>query len=167
MKAAGYKTPIPCHSVLACDEARTLLDSIPIIKTADENGMTVESPDLMGLRDRALIGLMAYSFARVGAVLQMKVGDYFVRGRRRWVRLHEKGGKEHDVPCHHNLDHFLDEYIAAAGIADDLDGYLFRTAARKTGLLTEKPMHPSKPRFRPHAPMHCQKAFWLRRATTP
>ena len=61
---------------------------------------------------------MAYSFARVGAVLQMKVGDYFVQERRRWVRLHEKGGKEHEVPCHHNLDHFLDEYIAAAGIAD-------------------------------------------------
>jgi integrase len=55
--------------------------------------------------------------------------------------LHEKGGKEHDVPCHHNLDHFLDEYIAASGIASDANGYLFRTAARKTGLLTEKPMH--------------------------
>jgi hypothetical protein len=73
----------------------------------------------LGLRDRALIGLFAYSFARVDAVLQMKVVDYFVQGRRRWVRLHEKGGKEHDVPCHHNLDHFLDEYIAAADIAVD------------------------------------------------
>jgi hypothetical protein len=57
----------------------------------------------------------------------MKIGDYFVQGRRRWVRLHEKGGKEHDVPCHHNLGHFLDEYIAAAGIAGDANGYLFRT----------------------------------------
>jgi integrase/recombinase XerD len=53
------KTP-----VLTVDEARTLLDSIPIIKTTDENGVAVESPDLTGLRDRALIGLMAYSFAR-------------------------------------------------------------------------------------------------------
>jgi integrase/recombinase XerD len=89
----------------------------------------------MGLRDRALIGLMAYSFARVGAALQMKVADYFVQGRRRWVRLHEKGGKEHDVPCHHNLDHFLDEYIAAADIAVDATGYLFRTTAPKSGAL--------------------------------
>jgi integrase/recombinase XerD len=105
------KTP-----VLTSDEARTLLDSIPIVK-ADEQGAPTDQRDLVGLRDRALIGLMAYSFARVGAVLQMKVGDYFVQGRRPWVRLHEKGGKEHDVPCHHNLDHFLDEYIAAAGIA--------------------------------------------------
>jgi nucleoid DNA-binding protein len=63
--------------VLAADEARTLLDSIPIVKAAAE----ANRPDLVGLRDRALIGLMAYSFARVGAVLQMKVGDYFVQER--------------------------------------------------------------------------------------
>ena len=130
------KTP-----VLAADEARTLLDSIPIVKAAAEDGAAADRPDLVGLRDRALIGLMAYSFARVGAVLQMKVGDYFVQERRRWVRLHEKGGKEHEVPCHHSLDHFLDEYIAAAGIADDAGGYLFRTTVRKSGVLTEKPMH--------------------------
>jgi hypothetical protein len=82
---------------------------------------------------------MVYSFARIGAVIQMKVGDYFVQGRRRWVRLHEKGGKEH-VPCHHRLDQCLHDYIEAAGIADDVDGYLFRTARRKTGQLTTNPL---------------------------
>jgi site-specific recombinase XerD len=129
------KTP-----VLTADEARTLLDSIPITKPAAEDGTEPGMPDLIGLRDRALIGIMAYSFARVGAVIRMKVGDYFVQGRRRWVRLHEKGGKEHDVPCHHSLDQFLDEYIVATGIASDVDGYLFRTAAGKTRMLTEKPL---------------------------
>jgi integrase/recombinase XerD len=83
---------------------------------------------------------MVYSFARIGAVIQMKVGDYFVQGRRRWVRLHEKGGKEHDVPCHHSLDQCLQDYIEAAGIADDANGYLFRTARRKTGQLTTNPL---------------------------
>jgi integrase/recombinase XerD len=68
------------------------------------------------------------------------VRDYFVQGRRGWVRLHEKGGKEHEVPCHHNLETYLDEYIAAAGIAHDPDGPLFRTAAGKTGELTRNPM---------------------------
>ena len=63
-----------------------------------------------------------------------------MQGRRGWVRLHEKGGKEHDVPCHHNLDHFLDEYIAAAGIAGDANGSLFRTTGRKTRRLTDRPM---------------------------
>jgi|SRR5580704_14790062 integrase len=61
----------------------------------------------------------------------MKVSDYFVQGRRRWVRLYEKGGKEHDVPCHQSLDQRLHDYLEAAGIADDVDGYLFRSARRK------------------------------------
>jgi len=130
------KTP-----VLTADEARELLDSIAIVRnTGREDGAEAEEPAMVGLRDRALIGVMVYTFARVGAVLQMKVRDYFVQGRRGWARLHEKGGKEHEVPCHHNLEHYLDEYIAAAGIAGDPDGPLFRTAAGKTGVLTGNAM---------------------------
>lgn len=110
------KTP-----VLDRDEARALLAAI------DTGSPT-------GLRDRALIGIMIYTFARVGAVLQMNVGDYFTQGRRAWVRLHEKGGKEHEAPCHHKLEAYLDEYIAAAGIAGDKDGPLFRTTGRSTGI---------------------------------
>ena len=106
--------------VLDRDEARALLAAI-------------DTGTLTGLRDRALIATMIYTFARVGAVLQMNVGDYFTQGRRGWVRLHEKGGKEHEAPCHHKLEAFLDEYIRAAGIADDKDGPLFRTTGRATG----------------------------------
>ena len=95
------KTP-----VLAADEARALLDAI-------------DTSTLIGLRDRAFIGVMVYSFARVNAVISMKVKDYFTQGRRGWVRLHEKGGKEHEVPCHHTLEAYLDAYIAAAGLAGD------------------------------------------------
>lgn len=130
------KTP-----VLTADEARELLDSIKIVrKTKQKDDPEPGEPALVGLRDRALIGVMVYTFARVNAVLQMKVRDYFVQGRRGWVRLHEKGGKEHEVPCHHNLERLLDEYIAAAGIAGDPDGPLFRTAAGKTGELTGNAM---------------------------
>lgn len=113
------KTP-----VLTADEARTLLDSI-------------DPATLTGLRDRALIGVMVFTFARVNAVIGMKVKDYFTQGRRGWVRLHEKGGKEHDVPCHHMLEKLLDDYIAAAGIAGEPDGPLFRTTGRKTGRTQE------------------------------
>ncbi len=130
------KTP-----VLTADEARELLDSIEVVrKTTRDDGAEAQEPALIGLRDRALIGAMVYTFARVNAVLQMKVRDYFVQGRRGWVRLHEKGGKEHEVPCHHNLAQLLDDYIEAAGIAGDLDGPLFRTAAGKTGSLTGNAM---------------------------
>jgi site-specific recombinase XerD len=117
------KTP-----VLTGEEARTLLDSI-------------DTGSVLGLRDRALIGLMTYSFARIGAVLKMKVEDYFVQGRRGHVRLHEKGGKEHEVPCHHNLERYLDEYIAAAGIGADRDGVLFRTSTGRSGTLNATGMY--------------------------
>jgi site-specific recombinase XerD len=109
------KTP-----VLAADEARAVLEAI-------------DTGTLIGLRDRAPIGVMIYSFARVNAVIGMKVKDYFSQGRRGWVRLHEKGGKEHELPCHHTLEKLLDEYLAAAGIAGDTEGRLFRTTGRKTG----------------------------------
>jgi integrase len=123
------KTP-----VLTADEARELLDHIEIVRnTAGEDGEAAEKPDLVGLRDRALIGVMVYTFARINAVINMKVRDYFVQGRRGWVRLHEKGGKEHELPCHHSLEQFLDDYIAVAGIAGDANGPLFRTTGRKTG----------------------------------
>ena len=130
------KTP-----VLTAEEARELLDSIKIVtNTARAVSAETDEPALIGLRDRALIGVMVYTFARVHAVLQMKVRDYFVQGRRGWVRLHEKGGKEHEVPCHHSLEQYLDEYIAAAGIAGEPDAPLFQTAAGKTGTLTGKAM---------------------------
>jgi site-specific recombinase XerD len=109
------KTP-----VLDRDEARALIAAI-------------DPGSLTGLRDRAFIGIMIYTFARVGAVVQMNVCDYFSQGRRGWVRLHEKGGKEHEAPCIPRLEAYLDEYIAAAGIGDDKDGPLFRTTGRSTG----------------------------------
>jgi integrase len=98
------KTP-----VLNAEEVRALLDCIDI-------------STLTGLRDRALIGTMAYTFARVNAVISMKVKDYFTQGRRRWIRLHEKGGKEHEVPCHHVLEKYHDEYLAAANIVASVCG---------------------------------------------
>jgi integrase/recombinase XerD len=97
---------------------------------------SIDTTSLPGLRDRALIGLMVYTFARVGAVVSMRFEDYFVQGRRGWVRLHEKGGKEHEMPAHHNLDLYLEEYIAAAGIAEDRKGPLFRTTSGRSGELT-------------------------------
>ena len=116
------KTP-----VLTATEARSLLDSIRTLRTGKHSGGTVtREPLLLGLRDRALIGAMVYTFARVSAVLRMRVRDYFVQGRRGWVRLHEKGGKEHVVPCHHNLELYLDSYLAAAGIQTRIGNHTFR-----------------------------------------
>src|SRR4051794_146107 len=108
------KTP-----VLTADEARQLLDSIPLkIGPPPKDGEPDNRPpSLIGLRDRALIAVMVFSFARVSAALAMKVEDYYTEGRRAWFRLHEKGGKRHEVPAHHNAENYLDAYLEAAGIA--------------------------------------------------
>jgi integrase/recombinase XerD len=84
---------------------------------------------------------MTYAFARIGAVVAMRVEDYYPEGKRWWVRLHEKGGKRHEMPAHHKLEAFIDEYIAAAGIREDGRGPLFRSAGGWTAALSEKPMH--------------------------
>lgn len=133
--------------VLTADEARQLLDRIPLYGKHPETGEPDPTkPVLIGLRDRALIGIMAFSFARIGAVLGMKVEDYYTEGRRAWFRLHEKGGKLHHVPAHHNAEDYVDVYIAAAGIAEDRKGPLFRTIDRRRRL-TDRPLSDRDARY--------------------
>ena len=116
------KTP-----VLTAEEARAMLDAIDITTPA-------------GLRDRALIGLMVYTFARVGAAIGMRVEDVYVQGRRTWVRLHEKGGKVHEMPCHHNLDEYVHAYLSIDGVGEDKKAFLFRTAKGRGRQLSTLPM---------------------------
>ena len=112
------KTP-----VLKADQARTLLDSI-------------KTDSIIGLRDRALIGLMCYTFARVSAMVNMRVEDYFENGKRWSVRLHEKGGKVHPVPCHHNAEAYLDAYLEVAGIRGEKKSPLFRSMDHQRKITT-------------------------------
>jgi integrase len=84
--------------------------------------------DLPRFRARAEIAAMDFTFARVGAMVAMTVEDYYAQGKRSWLRLHEKGGKQHEMPAHHSLEEYIDTYIRAAGIAGDSKGPLFRTA---------------------------------------
>jgi site-specific recombinase XerD len=137
------KTP-----VLSREDARKLLESIPIYKdkkgkktAANAATETERVPDLLGLRDRALIGLMVYSFARVSAVVNMKVSDYRQNGKRFQVQLHEKGGKFHKLPVHHKAEEYLDEYLAAADIGEEKKTPLFRSAKGRSGALTNEAMH--------------------------
>jgi site-specific recombinase XerD len=116
------KTP-----VLSAEDARRLLDSIDVTTA-------------VGLRDRALIGAMVYSFARVSAVVGMRREDYYQNGKRSWIRLHEKGGKFHEVPVHHSAEEYLDAYLALGKSLNEAKAPLFRAAAGRTGLLTERGM---------------------------
>lgn len=116
------KTP-----VLRPEDARLLLDSI-----------TTET--IVGLRDRALIGVMVYTFARVSAAITMRVENYYPIGKRWWIRLAEKGGKHHEMPAHHRLEAYLDAYIRCAGLAEEPKSVLFRTSRGRTTTLTDNPM---------------------------
>ncbi|HEY8070602.1 MAG TPA: tyrosine-type recombinase/integrase [Methylocystis sp.] len=116
------KTP-----VLDPAEARQLIDAI-------------DTTTIIGLRDRALIGLMVYSFARIGAAIGMNVENVYSQNRRLWVRLHENGGKQHAMPCHHNLEAYLNEYINGAGLASEPKALLFQSYSRATGELTGNPL---------------------------
>jgi integrase/recombinase XerD len=114
------KTP-----VLSARECRALFDSI-------------DTSTPLGLRDRALLALMAYSFARVGAAVRMQVRDYYTQGKRAWFRLHEKGGKYHQVPAHHSAVAYMDAYLAATGIENAARTPLFRAVSWRTGHLREE-----------------------------
>jgi site-specific recombinase XerD len=117
------KTP-----VLDGKEWRRLIDTIPTDTVRD-------------LRDRALIGTLTYGFARVGAALKMRVDDLQSKGTGWLIRLHEKGGKQHMMPCHHALAETLRAYIDAAGIGDDKKGFMFRTSRGHGGTaLAGQPM---------------------------
>jgi site-specific recombinase XerD len=131
------KTP-----VLTEEEARRLLESIKVVrKVTRPDGSEAEAPWLVGLRDRALMAVMTYALARIGAVVAMRVEDYYPEGKRWWVRLHEKGGKCHEMPAHHKLEQYIDEYLDAAGLRGAGKGPFFRSAIGKTGTLTDKPMN--------------------------
>jgi site-specific recombinase XerD len=106
------KTP-----VLSGDEINRLLQCI-------------DTRTLTGLRDRAMISTMAYTFARITAVAALRVGDVFTQHRRLWLRLNDKGGKAHDIPCHHVLEASIGDWLDAAGHLGRPDAPLFQTIDR-------------------------------------
>jgi integrase/recombinase XerD len=116
------KTP-----VLNEDEARALLKSI-------------DGEDPVSCRDRALIAVCLYSFARIEAALGMDVEDYYPQGKRWWFRLREKGGKRHDMPAHHKAEEYVDVYLEAAGLKDQKRQPLFRKAIGKSKRLSDRRM---------------------------
>ena len=115
--------------MLTAEEAAELLRSIA-------------TDSVVGLRDRALIGVMVFTFARISAACGINVADIFHQQRRPWVRLHEKGGKFHEMPCHHTLEGYLAEYIDAASITTEVCNHTFRgtgiTAYLENGGTLEK-----------------------------
>jgi site-specific recombinase XerD len=125
VKGPTFARRIGATPVTSTAEVRQLLDKLP-------------ADSLVGLRDRALIGTLLFTTARIGAALRCRVGDYYQEGYGRMLCLHEKGGKEHRVPVHHQLVEYLETYLDAAGIRDERSAPLFRSARGRTGALTAR-----------------------------
>jgi integrase/recombinase XerD len=120
VKGPKFSRKIGVTPIMEAKEVRLLLDSIPITRRIKiprkHGGGHKEVADIKGLRDRAAIAIMGYTFARVSAVVGLNRGDYRLEGKRARLRLLEKGNKEQLVWLHHEAEAYLDAYISAAGI---------------------------------------------------
>jgi integrase len=99
----------------------------------------IDTSNEVGQRDRALLGTLAYTFARIGAVVNLKVEDYFQTGKRSMIRFSEKGGKETEIPVHHKLEELLDQYLETSGLRNRPNAPLFPIALGKTRKLGNRP----------------------------
>jgi site-specific recombinase XerD len=90
----------------------------------------IDTSNEVDLRDRALLGTLAlaYTFARIGAVVNLKVEDYFQTGKRSLILFREKGGKETEIPVHHKLEELLDRYLEISGLRNRPNTPLFPIA---------------------------------------
>jgi site-specific recombinase XerD len=110
--------------------------STPVLQPADARRLldSIQTDQIAGLRDKALIALMLYTFARVGAAVAVNVDDVYQNGRRWWVRLKEKGGRIHEMPFHHSAEEAVLAYIEAGNLHGQKNMPLFRTLDRKRNL---------------------------------
>lgn len=117
----------------------------PVLSAVDARRLlhSIEPTTAIGLRDRALIATMVFSFARISAVVGMNLEDFYQNGKRWWFRLHEKGGKRHEVPAHHLAESYLDAYLGMLDRSTDRKTPLFRTIRARTGIMTSRRLNRS------------------------
>jgi integrase len=116
-------------------KAKPAFDTEQVQKVLDK----IDTSNEVGLRDRALLGTLAYTFARIGAVVNLKVEDYFQTGKRSMIRFREKGGKETEIPVHHKLEELLDQYLEKSGLRNRPTAPLFPIALGRTRKLGNRP----------------------------
>ena len=127
---------------ITVQHARKLLNSINVIEKIKRDGVEEEQPCLMGLRDRAMLAILAYTSSRAGATAQLRRGDFYDTGDQWMLRFTEKGGKSREIPVRHDLRQMIAAYIEAADLRQaPKDAPLFRPALGNTGKLTARTIH--------------------------
>jgi site-specific recombinase XerD len=98
---------------------------------------SIDTGDVVGLRDRAILATLAYTICRAGALARLRLQDFQQDGTQYVLRFQEKGGKSREIPVRHDLEGYVLAYVEAAGIAGDAkDRPLFRSTLRRTKQLT-------------------------------
>jgi integrase len=131
------KTP-----AITIDQARTLIASIETTRTVKVKGeRPQEVVDVVGLRDRAILRMLAYTIVRAGAIAKLRLQDVQHDREQYVLRFHEKGGKSREIPVRLELQRDILAYLEAAGIGGDAkDRPVFRSTVRKTKQLTGNAM---------------------------
>ena len=114
------------------------------VKQARRLLTSIDTSDIVGLRDKSIIAILIYTAARVGAVAKLKCKDLYDTGDQHCLRFQDKGGKSREIPVRHDLQRLLtsSDYLRSAAIQTEVgpDRPLFRTVVRRTKRLTERPM---------------------------
>lgn len=134
----------PAHSVRG-DRLQVLEGKTPEITVQQTRQLfrSIDTSTVVGLRDRAILGILKYTIARRGAVARLRRGDFYDVGDQYCLRFMEKGGKSREIPVRHDLRQFITEYIAAAKIEySEKNTPLFRSVIRRTKQLTMNGMTP-------------------------
>jgi len=104
---------------------------------------SIDASNVIGLRDRAIIGILIYTAARVGAISKLRRVDFYDLGDQHCLRFNEKGGKSREIPVRHDLRQFVWDYLVAGGLEySEKSTPLFRTTVRRTKKLTQFAMTP-------------------------
>jgi site-specific recombinase XerD len=138
MVATGAMTYNPAREVKTPPIRRTE-GKTPALSPEQMNVLfsSIGNERLIDLRDKALIGVMAYTFARVSAACQLRVEDYIDLGRQTFIRVREKGGVEREIPCHPVLTEYLDNWIQASDLRGNEPLFPSFTGPAHTDLSTD------------------------------
>jgi integrase/recombinase XerD len=130
LKTYGYAGANPAHSDFVATPA-VPRDGKTVGLSPEECRKLLDAPDAatpVGIRDRAILALLAYSACRVGELARLQVGAYKTTGGHRVLEIFGKGGKERRVPLHPEAVERLEEWIDTAAVRDEAESPLFRAA---------------------------------------
>ena len=104
---------------------------------------SIKTDNVYGLRDRAVLGTLVYTGARVGAISRLRMQDLRDNGNHRSLQFSEKGGKAREIPVRHDLDEWIAAYLEGCGLRSAPQASpLFRAVQRRSSPLTDRAMSP-------------------------